>query len=149
MRLASFNVQNMRLRRGPSGPRLDGARDRDLPEDIGPAAEQLDSYDRALTAQLLAEANAEGKRSRAVSEPFRRNDTAASDKKTGRSEEAVPPERAAANSTSEKRVNVDDSMKNRSSRKMTSIRDVIDSLRLRRMLRMGGDTVQVRDCTIT
>ena len=59
MRLASFNVQNMRLRRGPSGPRLDGARDRDLPEDTGPAADQLDSYDRSLTAALLAAANAD------------------------------------------------------------------------------------------
>ncbi len=55
MRLTSFNVQNMRLR----GARLDGARDRDLPEDLGPAAPLLDDYDRRLTAQVLAEADAD------------------------------------------------------------------------------------------
>ena len=57
MRLASFNVQNMRLRRGPSGPRLDGARDRDTPADTTPAAPLLDARDRALTAQIIARAN--------------------------------------------------------------------------------------------
>ena len=55
MRLASFNVQNMRLR----GSSLDGARDRDLPPDLGPAAETLDSYDRDLTAAVLAEVDAD------------------------------------------------------------------------------------------
>ena len=55
MRLVSFNVQNMRLR----GLRLDGARDRDLPEDLGPAAPLLDDYDRRLTARVLAEADAD------------------------------------------------------------------------------------------
>lgn len=55
MRLASFNVQNMRLR----GHLLDGARDRDLPDDLGPAAQTLDDYDRALTAAVLAEADAD------------------------------------------------------------------------------------------
>ncbi|WP_127114602.1 endonuclease/exonuclease/phosphatase family protein [Shimia sediminis] len=55
MRLASFNVQNMRLR----GPSLDGARDRDLPADLGSAAKTLDSYDRDLTADVLAEADAD------------------------------------------------------------------------------------------
>ncbi|MBR9843261.1 MAG: endonuclease/exonuclease/phosphatase family protein, partial [Rhodobacteraceae bacterium] len=55
MRLVSFNVQNMRLR----GSHLDGARDRDMPEDLGPAAPLLDDYDRKLTAKVLAEANAD------------------------------------------------------------------------------------------
>ena len=55
MRLASFNVQNMRLR----GRHLDGARDRDLPADLGPAAAVLDGYDRALTADVLAETDAD------------------------------------------------------------------------------------------
>ena len=55
MRLVSFNVQNMRLR----GSRLDGARDRDLPEDLGPAAPLLDDYDRRLTAEVLAQADAD------------------------------------------------------------------------------------------
>ena len=55
MRLTSFNVQNMRLR----GDRLDGARDRDMPEDLGPAAPLLDDYDRRLTAQVLAKADAD------------------------------------------------------------------------------------------
>lgn len=55
MRLASFNVQNMRLR----DRFLDGARDRDLPSDLGAAASLLDEYDRALTAEVLAQANAD------------------------------------------------------------------------------------------
>ena len=55
MRLASFNVQNMRLR----GHHLDGARDRDLSADLGPAASTLDAYDRALTAAVLTEADAD------------------------------------------------------------------------------------------
>ncbi|MCW8842443.1 MAG: endonuclease/exonuclease/phosphatase family protein [Rhodobacteraceae bacterium] len=55
MRVVSFNVQNMRLR----GSRLDGARDRDMPEDLGPAAPLLDDYDRRLTAKVLAEAEAD------------------------------------------------------------------------------------------
>lgn len=55
MRLASFNVQNMRLR----GHHLDGARDRDLPADLGPASAALDTYDRDLTAAVLAEVDAD------------------------------------------------------------------------------------------
>ena len=51
MRIASFNVQNMRLR--ASG--LDGARDGD--EACGPAA--LDRADRRLTAQVIAAARAD------------------------------------------------------------------------------------------
>ncbi|WP_204115616.1 endonuclease/exonuclease/phosphatase family protein [Shimia biformata] len=57
MRLATFNVQNMRLRRTPGAVSLDGARDRDSPlDDTGPAT-LLDSYDRALTAKVIAAAN--------------------------------------------------------------------------------------------
>lgn len=59
MRIATFNVQNLRLRRKPEGPRLDGARDSDVPHETGPAAEALDPADRALTARLIAEANAD------------------------------------------------------------------------------------------
>ena len=55
MRLASFNVQNMRLR----ADHLDGARDRDMPEDLGPAAPLLDDYDRALTAAVIGETGAD------------------------------------------------------------------------------------------
>ncbi|MEQ9695296.1 endonuclease/exonuclease/phosphatase family protein [Shimia sp. SDUM112013] len=55
MRLATFNVQNMRLR----ADHLDGARDRDLPDDLGPAAGVLDDYDRRLTAGVLAQADAD------------------------------------------------------------------------------------------
>ncbi|MGI3185945.1 endonuclease/exonuclease/phosphatase family protein [Nioella aestuarii] len=55
MRILSFNIQNLRLRRTGGTPRLDGARDRD---EIGEAAE-LDAADRRLSAALLAEANAD------------------------------------------------------------------------------------------
>lgn len=55
MRLASFNVQNMRLR----ADHLDGARDRDMPQDLGPAAPLLDDYDRALTAAVIGETGAD------------------------------------------------------------------------------------------
>jgi endonuclease/exonuclease/phosphatase family metal-dependent hydrolase len=59
MRIASFNVQNLRLRPGPGGPRLDGARDRDHPQDLGPGARALDASDRRLTAAVLAIADAD------------------------------------------------------------------------------------------
>lgn len=58
MRVATFNVQNMRLRRGPP-PHLDGARDQDVEEDLGAEAEALDAADRRLTAAILAEADAD------------------------------------------------------------------------------------------
>ncbi len=58
LRIATFNVQNMRLRSGPP-PHLDGARDADVAEDTGPAAEALDPADRRLTAAILAEADAD------------------------------------------------------------------------------------------
>lgn len=62
MRIASFNVQNLRLRT-TSGkqpqPRLDGARDGDMPEDSSRAARTLDAADRRLTAQVIARADAD------------------------------------------------------------------------------------------
>ncbi|MDP5366114.1 MAG: endonuclease/exonuclease/phosphatase family protein [Paracoccaceae bacterium] len=59
MRLASFNVQSLRLRWPGGRPRLDGARDADVPADRGPAAEALDAQDRRLTAAVLAHARAD------------------------------------------------------------------------------------------
>ncbi len=51
MRIATFNVQNMRLRMGDDGPALDGARDSDLD---GQAADMaLDFIDRRLTAEVI------------------------------------------------------------------------------------------------
>ncbi len=54
MRIASFNVQNLRLRRGGPTPRLDGARDADTP---GRSAADLDAADRRLTAAVIARAD--------------------------------------------------------------------------------------------
>lgn len=56
MRIATFNVQNLRLRQGADGPRLEGARDRDvtLPESRG-----LDVMDRRLTAEIIARIDAD------------------------------------------------------------------------------------------
>jgi endonuclease/exonuclease/phosphatase family metal-dependent hydrolase len=56
MRIATFNVQNLRLRQDAHGKRLDGARDRDsgLPEDPG-----LDVMDRWLTAGIIARIDAD------------------------------------------------------------------------------------------
>lgn len=63
MRIASFNVQNLRLRHIGQGddarPRLDGARDGDTPEDTGPGARALDAADRRLTAQVIARTDAD------------------------------------------------------------------------------------------
>jgi endonuclease/exonuclease/phosphatase family metal-dependent hydrolase len=50
MRIATFNVQNLRLR----GGRLDGARDGDDPRDSGADAVRLDPLDRRLTAEVIA-----------------------------------------------------------------------------------------------
>lgn len=55
MRILSFNIQNLRLRRSGGAPRLDGARDRDEAEE-SPA---LDPADRRLAAALLARAAAD------------------------------------------------------------------------------------------
>lgn len=59
MRIVTFNVQNMRLRQGPEGPQLDGARDADDPGDGGAGAAALDPADRRLTAAVLAQADAD------------------------------------------------------------------------------------------
>ncbi|MFP4273691.1 MAG: endonuclease/exonuclease/phosphatase family protein [Paracoccaceae bacterium] len=55
MRVASFNLQNLRLR----GTRLDGARDADSPLDTAPGAARLDRADRRLTASVLRDARAD------------------------------------------------------------------------------------------
>lgn len=56
MRIATLNVQNLRLRQSPNGPRLEGARDRDvdLPED-----RRFDTMDRRLTAQVVTRIDAD------------------------------------------------------------------------------------------
>jgi endonuclease/exonuclease/phosphatase family metal-dependent hydrolase len=59
MRLATFNAQNLRLRRRDGVEHLDGARDRDSPGESGPVAEGLDGVDRALSARLIAAADAD------------------------------------------------------------------------------------------
>lgn len=56
MRIASFNLQNLRLRHGAGGPRLDGARDRDTGESAAP---RLDHRDRELTARVIAALDAD------------------------------------------------------------------------------------------
>ncbi|SEQ02539.1 endonuclease/exonuclease/phosphatase family protein [Thalassovita taeanensis] len=55
MRIATFNLQNLRLR----GTHLDGARDGDMPRDQGPQAARLDKADRHLTAQVIRETQAD------------------------------------------------------------------------------------------
>lgn len=60
MRLATFNVQNLRLRRqDDGGEQLDGARDGDVPADIDPEARKFDTADRRLTAAVLHDMNAD------------------------------------------------------------------------------------------
>jgi endonuclease/exonuclease/phosphatase family metal-dependent hydrolase len=59
MRIATFNVQNLRLRKADGEARLDGARDGDMPEDATKAAAALDPVDRALTAAVLKLADAD------------------------------------------------------------------------------------------
>lgn len=58
MRIATLNVQNLRLRHHP-GEWLDGARDADAPEDAGPSASRLDPSDRQLTAAVLRDVDAD------------------------------------------------------------------------------------------
>ncbi|RYH07428.1 endonuclease/exonuclease/phosphatase family protein [Tropicimonas sp. IMCC6043] len=59
MRVATFNVQNLRLRRGADGEaRLDGARDGDWPPH-GSTGTDIDRADRRLTAAILHEIDAD------------------------------------------------------------------------------------------
>jgi len=59
MRIATFNVQNMRLRHSKAGVLLSGARDRDGPTRESAAAKATDTIDRQLTADVLREADAD------------------------------------------------------------------------------------------
>ncbi|WP_068119549.1 endonuclease/exonuclease/phosphatase family protein [Tropicimonas marinistellae] len=60
MRIATFNVQNMRLRKLDQGDmRLDGARDGDVPSDNTASAPGLDMADRRLTAAVLHDMDAD------------------------------------------------------------------------------------------
>ncbi len=59
MKVATLNVQNMRLRHGDGGQHLDGARDDDIAADRTPTAPMLDAIDRRLTARLLGMADAD------------------------------------------------------------------------------------------
>ncbi|MCC5992486.1 MAG: endonuclease/exonuclease/phosphatase family protein [Rhodobacteraceae bacterium] len=59
MRILTFNVQNLRLRRPDGRARFDGARDYDVPEDNTPDAVALDLADRRLTSAVLAQADAD------------------------------------------------------------------------------------------
>lgn len=59
MKIATFNVQNMRLRQICGVMRLDGARDSDIEADADAFATVLDPIDRQLTAQVLRNADAD------------------------------------------------------------------------------------------
>jgi endonuclease/exonuclease/phosphatase family metal-dependent hydrolase len=59
MRIATFNAQNLRLRRWLSGPHLDGARDDIVSHELEPDEKALDARDRELTAQLVARSQAD------------------------------------------------------------------------------------------
>ncbi|MEQ1490345.1 MAG: endonuclease/exonuclease/phosphatase family protein [Terricaulis sp.] len=60
MRVATFNVQNLRLRDDPNGAHFDGARDEIKPLSKLSAKERAeDGRDRLLTARLMADANAD------------------------------------------------------------------------------------------
>jgi endonuclease/exonuclease/phosphatase family metal-dependent hydrolase len=54
MRIATFNLQNLRLRHAGGTDRLDGARDGDRPEDVA-----LDPVDRRLTAAVIRDLHAD------------------------------------------------------------------------------------------
>ena len=59
MRIATFNVQNMRLHHSKAGVLLSGARDMDGPTRESAAAKASDTIDRQLTADVLRDANAD------------------------------------------------------------------------------------------
>ncbi|WP_101067594.1 endonuclease/exonuclease/phosphatase family protein [Roseovarius salinarum] len=56
MRIGTFNLQNLRLRSAGGVPHLDGARDRDTPEEADP---ETDLRDRKLTARIIARMRAD------------------------------------------------------------------------------------------
>jgi hypothetical protein len=58
MRIATFSLQNLRLRYHDHA-RLNGALDSDVPEDAIPRATALDLADRRLGAAVLAHADAD------------------------------------------------------------------------------------------
>ena len=57
MRLATFNVQNLRLRQRQGNLVLDGAMDQDF--DDQPRSVEQDIADRHMTAKVIAEAKAD------------------------------------------------------------------------------------------
>ena len=59
MRIATFNVQNLRLREAGDERRLDGARDGDTSVDTADGAPDLDHADRRLTAAVLHDMDAD------------------------------------------------------------------------------------------
>jgi endonuclease/exonuclease/phosphatase family metal-dependent hydrolase len=59
MRIATFNVQNLRLRHPEGRARLDGARDSDAADDSRPQGAALDLADRRLTAAVIVRADAD------------------------------------------------------------------------------------------
>lgn len=59
MRIATFNVQRLRLRQVSGSPVLGGARDSDDPRDRGKQTPIIDAIDRRLTARVLAELDAD------------------------------------------------------------------------------------------
>ena len=59
MRIATFNVQNLRLRHPAGRARFDGARDYDVPEDSTAEATALDLADRRLTSAIIAQSYAD------------------------------------------------------------------------------------------
>ncbi|TCD13191.1 endonuclease/exonuclease/phosphatase family protein [Oricola cellulosilytica] len=59
MRIATFNVQNLRLLREDGHVAMHGARDMDVPDDGRPSSAALDMLDRRLTAEIIALANAD------------------------------------------------------------------------------------------
>lgn len=55
MRIATFNLQNMRLR----ADHLEGARDADMPKDQQQQSQALDHQDRRLSAQVIRDTQAD------------------------------------------------------------------------------------------
>ncbi len=53
MRIASFNLQRLRMRRQDGITRMDGARDADTPEEESGPTPEIDHQDRRLTAKVI------------------------------------------------------------------------------------------------